>query len=73
MSPASGLEVADGEEGVRLGLATLHPNPDSGAVPTAGAFVLKFMMALLVLGTKAVAQLLQFCGLNHYDKQEGKI
>lgn len=73
MSPASGLEVADGEEGVRFGLATLHPNPDSGAVPTAGAFVLKFMMALLVLGTKAVAQLLQFCGLNHYDKQEGKI
>lgn len=33
-----------------MGLATLHPNPNSGAVPTAGAFVLTHMMALLVLG-----------------------
>lgn len=35
-----------------MGLAMLHPSPDSAAVLTAGAFVLNSMMALLVLGTK---------------------
>lgn len=51
-----------------MGLGTLHLSPDSGAVPTAGAFVLNPMMDLLVLGTKAVAQLLQFHGLDHHNR-----
>lgn len=68
MSPSSGLEMADGEQGDRLGLAMLHPSPGSRAVPIAGVRVLNPTMALLVLGTKAVAQLLQFCSLDHYDK-----
>lgn len=70
---SSGLEVADGEQGDRLGLETLHPSPASGAVPTAGAFVLNPMMALLVLGTKAVSQLLQFHGLDHHNRQRGRL
>lgn len=58
MSPSLGLEVADGEQGDRLGLAMLPPSPDSGAVPTAGTFVLNPMMALLCWGQE---QWLSYC------------